>query len=101
MYCDVLDLHHFLRPRLLVHCNLLDIVQHLITLQEFSKHGIFSVQMRRRRKRDEELATVRIGALVRHADYPAGVVSQGGADLILEELVGGVVDGRGDLRLGV
>ena len=101
MYGDVLDLDPLFRPRLLVYLNLLQIVEHLHALYDLPEHGILAIEMRRRRKRDEELAAIGVRPLVRHADDASRIMSEGRANLVLEELDRGVVDGGRALGLGV
>ena len=84
MYRDFCNLHALRRSRLLVHGNLLQLIQHVVPLQDLPKYCILPIQMRRGRKSDEELAAITVHALVRHADDTAGVVSQRRADLIFE-----------------
>lgn len=81
-----LDPHILLRPVLLIHGDLLDLSQRLQArvAQNLAEHSVQPVQVRRRSKRDEELAAVRVGTLVCHADHAALVVSQPWADFIFE-----------------
>ena len=101
MYGDLLDLDALLWPRLLVYRDLLHIVQHLVSFQNLAKHRVLAIQMRRRSECDKELTAITFRSLIGHADNSPSIVSQSGADLVFEELVGGVVDGRGSLGLGV
>lgn len=81
-----LNPHILLRPILLIHGDLLDLSQRLQArvAQNLAEHSVQPVQVRCRSKRDEELAAVRIGPLVCHADHAALVVSQPWADLVFE-----------------
>jgi hypothetical protein len=101
MYRDLGNLHALRRSRLLVHGNLLQLIQHILPLQNLPKYRILPIEMRRGREGDEELAAITVHALVRHADDAAGVVSQRWPDLILKQLVRRVVDGGGSLGLWV
>lgn len=98
---DVLDLHPDFRARLFVHLECLDVIKDLCTLQHLAKHRVLAVQMRGGGEGDEELAPVCVGAFVRHAHDAPCIVPQGGADLVLEQLVGGVVDGGRGFGLGI
>ena len=51
----VLDLDALLRARLLVHGDVLYVVQHFPSLQDLAKYSILPIQMRRGRKGNEEL----------------------------------------------
>lgn len=101
MYRDTLDLNPLLRARLLVHVHLLHVVERLPALQDLAKDGVLAVEVRGGRKGNEELRAVGIGPLVGHAQDAAGIVAEGGADLVVEQLVGRVEDGRRRLGLGV
>jgi hypothetical protein len=101
MYRHRLDLHLLQRPTLLIHPNLLHLIQHLLALQHLPKHRILPIQMRGRGKRNEELAPVRIRPFVRHADYAARIVAQRRAYFVFKELVRCVVDGCGGFGFGV
>lgn len=101
MNSDVSDLDTLLWTRLLVHLERLDLIKHLVAFEQLSKDGVLPVQMRGRGKGDKELAAVGVGAFVGHAHNSTGIVSQRGADLVLEELVGRVIYGCGCLGLGV
>ena len=98
---DTGDLDTLLWSRLLVYLEGLEVIEHLVALEHLAKDGVLPVQMRGGRKSDKELAPVGVGAFVGHAQDAAGIVSQRGADLVVEQLVGGVVDGGGRLGLGV
>lgn len=74
MYRNLLNNDLLLRSRLLVHRHLLNIVQYLQALQHFPKNRILPIEMRRGRKGDEELTAVHVWALVRHTQYPAGIM---------------------------
>lgn len=101
MYDNLRDLDPLLWPRLLVYGDLLQLVEHLYALYDLAEDGVLSVEVGGWSEGDEELATVGIHALVRHADDAARIVPEGGADLVFEELVRGVVDGGGGLGFGV
>lgn len=47
-----------------------------------AKDGVLAVEPRRRRQRDEELAAVRVGAGVGHAEDAGAVVAEVGVDLV-------------------
>ncbi|TGO46633.1 hypothetical protein BCON_0314g00050 [Botryotinia convoluta] len=55
-----------------------------------SKHGILTIEMRRRGKEDEKLGAVGFGTFVGHRNDAAGVVAEGRSDFVGE---GGVPDG--------
>lgn len=61
-----------------------------------TKDAILPIEVRRRRKADEELATIGRRAFVGHAQYAAGVVSQRRADLVFKGRAA-LVDGRAGL----
>jgi len=101
MYRDLGDLDALLRSRLLVHSDLLHVVERFPPLQYLSKHGILPVQMRRCSERDEELRAIAVWTFICHAQYAPRVMPQGRSDLIFEQLVRRVVNGRGCFRFGV
>lgn len=51
-----------------------------------AKYGVLTIQPRRGRQRDEELATIRIWSRVRHAQDPCARVLERRVDLVLEFL---------------
>jgi hypothetical protein len=97
----VLDLNALFGPILLVHLDLFHVVQYLEPLDHFAEDGVLPVEVRRRGKRDEELAPIGVRALVGHADYASSMMPQGRTNLVFKKAVGGVVDGWGGLGLGV
>lgn len=101
VYGDALDFDAFLGAGLLVHVDSLELVEDFGALEQLAEDGVFAVEMGCGGKGDEELRAVCVGALVGHAHDAPGVVSQGGADLVVEELRGRVVDGRRRLGLWV
>lgn len=101
MYGDILNLNPLLWSRLLVHSDLLYVVQDVPALQDLAKHGILSIQMRSWCKGNEKLRSIRIGAFVRHAQNAPSIVPQRRPDFVFEQLVRGVVDGSRCLVFGV
>ena len=82
-------LHHdfLLRPALGIHLDGFQLSQHLVAANDPAEYRVLAVQMRRRRKADEELAAVRQRAFVRHAHDAARVVPQARPDLVFESLL--------------
>jgi hypothetical protein len=101
MHGDALDFHSLLGAGLLVHVQRLELVQDVFAFEHLAEDGVLPIEVGCGRKGDEELAAVRVGAFVGHAHNPPRIVAQGGADLVLEQVVDGVVDGGGGLGLGV
>ena len=98
---DGLDLNAFLWSAFLVDLELLNVIEHLKALDYFAEDGVLAIQMGCRGKGDEELTAIGIGTLVCHADYTSSIMSERRPDLVLEQLIGGVVDGRGRLGFGI
>jgi len=86
MNLHALDLDRLLRSALLVHRDSFYRIKSLPSFQHSAENCVFSIQVRRRRVRDVELAAVGARSLVGHAQDTACVVSQRDLDLILEHL---------------
>ena len=84
MYRDALDPDLFPRAILLVYGHILDASQRLPALKQPPKDCILAIQVRRLVKRDEELAAVGFGALVRHAQHSPSIVPQRRLNLVFE-----------------
>lgn len=96
--CYLGDFHPLLRSRLLVNRQFLQLIQNLPAFQDLAKDRVLPIQMRRSSQRDKKLAAVGGRPLVSHAHDASRIVPERGPDLVLEEVVGRVVDRRG--RLG-
>jgi hypothetical protein len=86
MNLHALNLDRLLRSALLVHRDSFYRIKSLPPFQHSAKNRVLSIQVRRRRIRDVELAAVGAGSLVGHAQDAASVVSQRDLDLVLEHL---------------
>ena len=97
MNANPLNQHLLLWPPFLIRLQLFHLSQdsHPLISYHSPKDCVLPIQMRSRCKQDEELASIRPRPLVRHADYPTGIMPQRRADLVLEVLA---PDGGGDLR---
>lgn len=93
MNSDPLNLRHaFHSPSLLIDFQLLNRIQHILPLQQPSKHSVLPIQTRLRREGDKELAAIRVRPLIRHAQHAPCIMLQRGTYLVLKGLA--VEDGR-------
>lgn len=90
---DMLDAHPLFRSPLLIDFKTLQCIQRLQAINHSPEDSVLAIKMGRRRKEDEELAAVRIESFVGHAHDPTRAMAQRRTDLILEELIVGVVYG--------
>ena len=77
-----LDLLH--RPISTPRPDRTQLIHDIHPLHHLAKHSVLTIQMRRRRQRNEELAAVRARAGVRHAESALAVVNEGGDDFVLK-----------------
>jgi len=86
MYSDASNAHLRVWAILLVDFDRLDIAECRLATDDFAKDGVLTVEMRRRRQANEELAAVGVWTFVGHAEDPSGVVAKRRADFIFKGL---------------
>jgi hypothetical protein len=90
---DICALDHDVLHRLVGSTSLdaAKLVDDIHALHNLAKHSVLAVEVRSRAQGDEELASVRAGTGVGHAERTLAVVLEGRHELVLEL---GTVDGR-------
>lgn len=75
-----------LRPPLAINTHSLNSIQRLETVNDLAENGILPIQRGLRAECYEELGAICVWTFVCHADDPAGVVAEGGAQFVFERL---------------